>query len=89
MAANKKPVASFKLGRVRAAVWENETESGPICNVTFERRYLDGEDWKSSTSFGRNDLPLLARLADEAMLFIYRRQQESAADARQDDAVDF
>lgn len=89
MAANKKPVATFKLGRIRAAVWENDTDKGAVCNVTIERRYQDGEEWKSSTSFGRSDLPLVAKLADEAMMFIYRRQQEQSAEARQDDQVDF
>jgi hypothetical protein len=85
MSANPKPIATFKLGRIRAAVWENATEKGPVCNVTIERRYLDGDEWKSSTTFGRNDLPLVAKLADEAMLFIYRRQQEPAAEQRQDE----
>lgn len=72
MAANKKPVATFKLGRIHAAVWQNETETGVVHNVTIERRYLDGEQWKSSASFGRSDLPLVARVAEEAMTFIYR-----------------
>ena len=89
MSANQKPIATFKLGRIRAAVWENDTDKGAVYNVTIERRYQDGEEWKSSTSFGRSDLPLVARLADEAMLFIYRRQQEHTPDARQDDPVDF
>jgi hypothetical protein len=85
MSANQKPIATFKLGRIRAAVWENATDKGAVSNVTIERRYLDGDEWKSSTTFGRLDLPLVARLADEAMMFIYRRQQESAAEQRQDD----
>jgi hypothetical protein len=89
MAANKKPVATFKLGRIRAAVWENDTDSGVVCNVTIERRYLDGEEWKSSTSFGRNDLPLVAKVADEALTYIYRRQQESAGEARRDEPAEF
>ena len=85
MSANPKPIATFKLGRIRAAVWENATDKGAVCNVTIERRYVDGDEWKSSTTFGRLDLPLVARLADEAMMFIYRRQQESASEPRQDD----
>lgn len=85
MAANQKPIASFKLGRIRAAVWENATDKGAVCNVTIERRYLDGDEWKSSTTFGRLDLPLVAKVADEAMTFIYRRQPESATEQRQDD----
>jgi hypothetical protein len=80
MAANSKPVATFKLGRIRAAVWENETDKGVVCNVTIERRYQDGDEWKSSTSFGRLDLPLVAKVADEALTFIYRRQQQESTE---------
>jgi len=80
MSANSKPVATFKLGRIRAAVWENETDKGVVCNVTIERRYQDGDEWKSSTTFGRLDLPLVAKVADEAMTFIYRRQQQESTD---------
>jgi hypothetical protein len=80
MSANKKPVATFALGRIRAAVWENTTEKGVVCNVTIERRYLDCDEWKSSTNFGRLDLPLVAKVADEAMTFIYRRQQQEPTD---------
>ena len=29
------------------------------------------EHWQSTTSFNRDDLPLVARLADMAMLYIY------------------
>jgi hypothetical protein len=80
MPANSKPVATFKLGRIRAAVWENETDKGVVCNVTIERRYQDGDEWKSSTSFGRLDLPLVAKVADEALTFIYRRQQQESTE---------
>lgn len=50
--------------RISAAVWQNETETGVAHNVTIERRYLDGDPWKSSTSFGRSDLPLVAKVSD-------------------------
>jgi hypothetical protein len=78
MAANK-PIATFKLGRIRAAVWENTGENGVFCNVTIERNYLDGQEWKSSTSFGRLDLPLVAKVAEQAMTFIYNRPQQARA----------
>jgi hypothetical protein len=51
-----------------------------VCNVTIERRYQDGDDWKSSTVFGRLDLPLVAKLADEAMTYIYRREQQEPSE---------
>ena len=49
-------------------MWRNETEGGAIRhNVTFSRIYKpEGEQWHSSTSFGRDDLLLLGKLADRA-----------------------
>jgi hypothetical protein len=74
----KKPVHEIRMGRVRAAVWQNETEAGVRHNVTFSRLYKDGDQWKDSTSFGRGDLPLLERLAGLALTYLY----QETADAR-------
>jgi hypothetical protein len=38
--------------------------------VTFERVYKDGEEWKSSHSYTRDDLLALAKLADWAFTWI-------------------
>jgi len=65
-----RPVHQFRIGRIRAAIWANATEHGVWHNVTFERCYKDGEDWKSSDSFGRDDLLTLAKLADLAHTWI-------------------
>lgn len=57
----KRPVHEIRMGRIRAAIWPNQTESGVRHNVTISRLYKDGDDWKDSTSFGRDDLPLVAQ----------------------------
>lgn len=68
----KKPVHEVRLGRVRAAVWENPTKNGAMHNVTLTRLYKDDNDnWADSTSFGRDDLPLLAKVADQAHTWIF------------------
>ena len=68
----KKPVHEVRMGRVRAAVWENDTKSGTMHNVTLSRLYKDDDDkWADSTSFGRDDLPLLAKVADQAHSWIF------------------
>ena len=64
------PVHQIRIGRIGAAVWANQTDSGVWYNVTFERSYRDGDDWKSSDSFGRDDLLVLAKLADLAHSWI-------------------
>jgi hypothetical protein len=61
-----RPVSEVRVGTIKAAIWRNETEGGPRHSVTFERLYKDGEAWKSSGSFGREDLLLLAKVSDLA-----------------------
>ncbi|MBX9580600.1 MAG: hypothetical protein K2X87_09860 [Gemmataceae bacterium] len=69
---DRKPVHELRLGRIRAAVWLNDTENGPRYNVQISRLYKDKADkWKDSSSFGREDLPLVAKVADLAMVWIY------------------
>jgi hypothetical protein len=38
------PVREIRIGRVRAAIWENETQNGTRHNVTLSRLYKDGDD---------------------------------------------
>ena len=43
MATKQKPVHEIRLGRIRAAIWANQTDSGEIWfNVTVSRLYNDG-----------------------------------------------
>ena len=71
--SKKRPVHELRLGRIRAAVWENSTQNGTRYNVTISRLYKDGDDWKDSTSFGRDDLPLLAKVADLTHTWIFEQ----------------
>ena len=68
-----KPVHEIRMGKVKAAIWANETESGAVRhNVTFSRIYKEGAEWKTSTSFGRDELPLVVKVADLAHDWIYQ-----------------
>ena len=68
------PVKTLRLGRIKAAVWENGADQRTFYNVTFARTYMD-EDKKfhDADSFGRDDLLLLGKLADQAHTFICDR----------------
>ena len=68
--ATTRPVYRIRLGRIRAAIWKNETENGIRHNVTFSRLYKDGEEWRDTESFGRDDLLLLGKVADLAHSWI-------------------
>ena len=62
--ANQKPITEVRIGRVKATIWRNGTDEQPRHNVTFSRLYKEGDQWKSTQSFGRNDLLVLAKVAD-------------------------
>lgn len=72
-----RPVHEVRLGRIKAAIWENETQNGTRHNVTVTRIYKDGEQWKDSTSFGRDYLPLVAKVADQAHSWIFEQATNS------------
>ena len=80
--ANRKLVAEVRIGRVKATVWPHETKEGRTrYNVTFSRLYKDGEEWKRTQSFGRNDLLVLAKVADQAHSRIFELPQEEQPEA--------
>jgi hypothetical protein len=74
---NSKPVAKLRLGRISAAIWKNDTDKGSLFNVSFQRTYKEGEEFKNSQSFGRDDLLVLAKLADQAHTKIHELQNDS------------
>ena len=64
------PVHQIRHGSISASIWRQETDKGQMFNVTFQRSYREGEDWKSSTSFGRNNLLVLSLIAARAFEWI-------------------
>ncbi len=72
---SKKPIHEIKLGRIRAAIWTNTSDDGePWFNVTVNRIYKTGTKWKESTSFRRDDLPVVMKAFDMAHGWIWRAQ---------------
>lgn len=69
--AHRAPAHQVRLGRIKATIWENATEHGVRHNVSIARIYKDGEHWKESSYFGRDDLPLVLKVADLAHSWIY------------------
>ncbi|MCP5521855.1 MAG: hypothetical protein H7A46_09950 [Verrucomicrobiales bacterium] len=76
--ASDRPVHEIRLGPIKAAIWANDTPSGHRHNVTFTRLFRDVANscWRSSDSFGRDDLLLLAKVADAAHSWIHGQVQE-------------
>jgi hypothetical protein len=80
--SSKKPIHEIRLGRIKAAVWENETEHGIRFGITLSRLYKNGKDeWKDSTSFGRDDLPLVEKVCHMTHLWIFSHSQGGVVQA--------
>jgi hypothetical protein len=72
-----KPIHEVKLGRVRAAIWENATDKGTWCKVTFSRLFKDKSNkWQDSDSFAKEDLLLLAEVVRQAALILYHDEPD-------------
>ena len=80
--SSNKPVAEVRVGAVKAAIWPNQSDSGVVrYNVTFSRIYKDAEgNWKSTSSFGRDDLLVVAKVADMAHTKIFEVANGHSAD---------
>ena len=66
----KQPLHSIRIGYIKANIWFNQTKSGDRHNVTVTRLFRDGELWRESQHFGRDDLLLLAKVIDQAHSWI-------------------
>ncbi|MDE2755664.1 MAG: hypothetical protein OXI92_03995 [Acidobacteriota bacterium] len=85
--ANQRPIETVRIGSVKAAIWGIQAGERTRYNVTFSKRYRDAQgQWKTTHSFGRNDLLVLAKVADQAHSQILVLEAEQAEDTNgQDD----
>ena len=63
------PVMKFRSGSVSATVWENPRKDGtlfPSVKLTKSYRDRQTQEWKDTSSFSVNDLPVVAILARKA-----------------------
>lgn len=68
--ASIQPAHRIRHRAVSASIWRNETENGAMFNVTFQRSYKDGDEWKNSMSFGQRDLLVLGLIAARSFEWI-------------------
>ena len=74
MAQKNEPVKKFRYGRICAAIWANQSENGRVWfNVTVTRSYMDGDQWKDSSAFRLDDLPIVTKVVDKAFDWIWEQ----------------
>jgi hypothetical protein len=73
-----KPIHEIRIGRIRAAIWKNAGENGTRYTTSFSRLYKDGDNWRDASSFDRDDLLVVAKVADAVHSWIYLQQNQPA-----------
>lgn len=70
-----KPVDRFHEGSVQVSIWEKTGAKGLFRTASFQLRYRDGEEWRTSNSYGLTDLENMEKAAREAHARIQKWQQ--------------
>jgi hypothetical protein len=60
------PVHTVRHRNIKASIWRNETEKGPMYKVSVVRSYREGTEWRDTHSFGYDDLMNVAKLMYDA-----------------------
>ncbi len=53
-------------------LWRKQTREGVRHTVVVTRLYKNGDVWKESSRFGRDDIPVMRLALDEAHTWIYQ-----------------
>ena len=90
MTNGKGPLVKFQAGAISCALWESDVnfngQMKTMLKATIERRYKDSSgQWKSSNSFGRNDIPLVQWCLSQA--FTTMIQKKSNGDRVEEEMV--
>jgi hypothetical protein len=74
------PEVKFQSGAVTATVWQNKKkvngETKEWYTIGTERSYKDGDEWKTTSSMGVNDLPKLALVCNKAFEFCTKPKEK-------------
>ena len=82
--ATNKPVQAFRMRGISVAVFANlvarKNGNGkyPVHNISLQRTYRDGDDYKTTSVFRRDDLPILQRLLQQAWDYIVEVESDQA-----------
>lgn len=86
------PLAKFKAGQVSAAIWENAVntngKTSTVLKAQVQRRFKDRDgQWKSTTSLGRNEIPLAMYCLQKCFQYIIEQQQESSDEIKEERVI--
>ena len=64
------PQHEIRRGLIKVRIWKRKPKNGVRYSLTVVRLFRNGDQWKESTRLGRDDLPLVRLVLDEAYAWI-------------------
>ena len=74
----KQPIHEIRHGLIKVRICRKQTSSGLRHTLTIVRLYRNGDVWKESTRFSRDDIPLMCLVLDEAHTWIFENSKENS-----------
>ena len=83
-----RPVDRINFGAIKVAIWASKTKYGKKHFANVQKVYKDGDDFESTSFFGREDLLPAAKALNEAHSRVLELDQEEFDDDNDDDDYD-
>ena len=61
-----KPALELRRGLIKVRIWRRRSKQGPRYSLSVVRLFRNGDHWTESTRLGRDDIPLVRLVLDEA-----------------------
>lgn len=72
-----RPIHVIRRKGVKASIFVNRSGESEFSKVTVQKIYRDDSgNWKTTTSFGRDDLPIVSLVTKRAWEWILEREAE-------------
>ncbi len=71
----KSPIHEIRRGLITIRIWQKHTRGHLRHTITVTRLYRNGDLWKESTRFERDDIALVRLALDVAQTWIIQQQQ--------------
>lgn len=86
-ANGNKPVMTFRAKGMKVSVWENFTTNGEgerrFYKTAIQRIYKDGEEFKTTNSLSRDDLPVAQHLLHKAWEWILQAESNKSSEEQE------
>lgn len=71
-----KPIVELRRGMIKVRVWRRKSRRGGYSSSVV-RLFRNGDQWKESSRLGRDDLPVVRLLLDEAYEWMLTHEERT------------